>query len=483
MTGDMDVRKLADWIALYPDLKDIGTALVRPCPSCGRDTFRIVRLGGDRIEASCRHCSADKIHDAVLGDIERRREESGSEEARPEMGASDPLREMVGHIPKRGLRQFVARLVERFGHERVNVEVMLAAMGDGKPDPFARGLMSAAKLPAPEEPPRLWMGLYRGSVTLLIGETGAGKSSLLYNLAIHAARNEPLYGIDFGLNRPLNVLYIDPENAGNWDEGQGGICAVRLERIGQGRPDRLIFHDGRGVNLSDPVHVAALGQFLERERIDLCIVDPIANLFSTEDENDNAEGTRQIKALVLLARKTGACIIPCHHTGKDTTGIYGRGASSRLGAADAGMVFRVRNGGEDRDDEYQGEPRERDDFCRLQIVKNRWEGTGSLFLKMAGNDQFDRVSFDEWKSARSSTGPQTKGERCAEEILLLLMDSQERSRTEIHNALASEGFGQKCIDDALAALARAGNIQRRQGERNLSFFRRPVEANGSLLSL
>ena len=68
------------------------------------------------------------------------------------------------------------------------------------------------------------------------------------------------------------------------------------------------------------------------------------------------------------------------------------------------MVFRVRQKGDQTDDDFSSSRQDRSDMCRLQIVKNRLEGKGSLFLKMAGQDRFERGGWERrrrWRSERS----------------------------------------------------------------------------------
>ena len=368
----------------------------------------------------------------------------------------DVVRGWIKECGAADVKPALADLVARHGHEFVNVQMLLLAQTPNSPNPFARGAICAAEMPDAEEPVRVWFGLYPRSVALLIGETGAGKSSLLYNLCIHAARNEPLWRVGFGLGRPLRVLYVDPENSGNFSEGHGGQCAVKIERIGQGKPRDLIFHDGQGVDLANALHIAALRQFIEAERFDVVVLDPIANLFGTKDENDNAEAARQMTALTALSRATGACILAVHHTGKNSTGDYGRGASARLGAADVAFMFRAKGDVDEVDDTFDGELRQREDQCRLQIVKNRIQGRGSLYLRMAGEDRFAPSTFESWKSARArADGAATKVQMAEEEIKLYLSDGLWHGRAEMVEALRKEDLGRNVVDAALECLVSA----------------------------
>ncbi len=339
---------------------------------------------------------------------------------------------------------------------------------------FTKGLIRASELPPAVPPQPLFYGLYPRALTLDIGETGAGKTSLSYNIAIHAALGEPLWDMKF--LHPLNVLFIDPENSGSYREDvkHGGLCAVRLKRIGKRLPDNLYFHDGLGVNLSNAAHMEQLAAFITERNIDLLIIDPLANLFNTDDENDNAEAARQMKRLIALSRTTGVCIRATHHTGKREGGIYGRGASARLAAADVGIVFRARGAeDEETDDTYTGDTHKRTDVCRVQIVKDRlgWFGRSSIYLRMNGDDGFDLATFEDWAKGQPAGKDPDKVRRARVEIMDHLRGLDWEPRASLLTVLENSGIGRNSGDKALKELDSEGVIESRAEANNAKSYR------------
>ncbi len=340
-------------------------------------------------------------------------------------------------------------------------------------NPFERGIRKASEF-SDDIPPiqPLWFGLYPGALIYLCGETGAGKSSLLYNILILAARNETLWDVPFGSKRPLKVLYLDPENSGDFDTEVPGLCEQKVKRIGQGKPESLHFHDGQSVNLSQPEQMEILERFVATGQYDILVLDPILNLFRTNDENDNAEAGKQFTELKALAKRTGCCVIAVHHTGRDNTSNFGRGASARLSAADVGLMLRRKNEGVDINDDYKAGENvtPTTDFVRLQIVKNRLEpGKFSLYLRMAGNDRFERISYEEWKIGTKSEREATeavlpsKSETAKEAVLLLLSDGTPRKTGDIVDALKTQGIGNNSVRVALRELKGTKISEGKQG--------------------
>jgi hypothetical protein len=352
---------------------------------------------------------------------------------------------------------------------------------------FRRGILNSTQLSDEEEIlPPLWFALYSGALTYICGETGTGKSSWLYNVVVHAARNEPLWDIRFAAGGPLKVFYIDPENSGDFDHGLGGLVNQKLMRIGAGKPINLDFHDGQNVNLSKPDQMAALTRLIRDKKYQVLILDPIINLFGTKDENDNAEAGAQFAALKLLCKQTGCCVIAVHHTGKDNTGIFGRGATARLGAADVGIVMRVRGEKEETSDDYQeGGHNARNEVVRVQIVKNRMEPfKSSLFLRMIGDDKFERVSFEVWKDAARThnRGPDSESGaevrklyQAKESIQLLLVGGISLSTDSIIESLRNEGIGHNTVRIALGEMVEDNCLQKERIGRTILYKTAPSE--------
>lgn len=336
--------------------------------------------------------------------------------------------------------------------------------------------------------PKLWFGFYKGKVTLFNGETGAGKSSLFRLLSLHAALNKPLWGVDFGLGRPVNVLYVDPENMGDASQNDGGLTADRMDSLKLGRPENLVLHsgslgNGQALNLSNATHVNELSKFIKKHQIDLVILAPYAVLFSLINENDNAEATKNMNILKDLARQTDCAIVLCHHTGKvgeeNSANVkYGRGASALLAAADVGITFRLRSSHseEQSDEEGRTEGADRRDYVRLKIEKNRVGfGYTSLYLQMAGEGQFRRVSSAEFFKAGSPDGREAKREtqeKDAHRIMLDVMrDFEEYGSSELIRLATNQGISKKNAESALARLVESKDVNERRGERNKSWCR------------
>lgn len=385
------------------------------------------------------------------------------------------------------VRDILKAFAEKWGTDRMSVAFSQALAKGGEPgeNPMRKGLIALSDVPHDlREVETLWFGIYPSMVTYFVGETGAGKSSLLYNICLAAAMNEELWGIQFNTNRPLKVIYVDPENAGNISEGYEGNAIRKIKRISGGEVPNLSnmkIHEARGMDLSKPEQASALRQLVMEEKPDLVIFDPLTNVYNVSDENDNATAGPQMQFFLGLARESGAAVVICHHMGRDTSGGYGRGATARLAAADVGVTFTVRSMNDTEDDDFSGDQSPRRDFVRLRITKDRPSsfGQASLYLRMIGQDRFERVQPADYHNAER--GGERGGKRGRKEVDLgeivqsaqeILIRNGEMPREELLLQLTKAPYnhGQTKASEALTMGADLGSFNTRKGERGKHFY-------------
>lgn len=182
----------------------------------------------------------------------------------------------------------------------------------------------------------LWgLHIRSSAVTLLIGETSAGKTVFLHNLAYHLANGEEFLGL--APPRPLRVLCVDFES-------HDQILAEHLSVIGTA--DGWDFYALDGVE-PGPKLMKDLYTAVQIRRYDVIIIDPLMEANPVKDENDNAEASKQMLVFRELARSTNTGVVVVHNSGlrkgrkKKTEKFLGRGATSRVDRADISINFTV----------------------------------------------------------------------------------------------------------------------------------------------
>ena len=273
--------------------------------------------------------------------------------------------------------------------------------------------------------------LFPGSGHLLSGQAGVGKTTLAYNLAVKAARGEEFLGLPFA--RCLRVLCVDLETPKS-------LHRRKLHLIAEGKlPDGLGFIRNVGNLEKELPRLAAL---VREHHFDLVIIDTLTSAFQLQDENDNAEATRIMRAIRNeLIEPYGCAVLLCHHLGKDPSGhgIYkGRGASAFPAQAD--IVLNL-------------EAKDQDTLC-LEMVKNRWlGGVHKLFMKKVGEDIFEPYQVP----GEEDVMPRFKAKRF---ILRLLADGRQRQCKDILTEGKKEGHREPTVERALSDLRQLGKIVR-----------------------
>ena len=207
--------------------------------------------------------------------------------------------------------------------------------------------------------------IFPGSNVLVSGDSGVGKTTLLYNWAVHAARGEEFVGIPFP--RPLRVLYVDLETPDNLRRTKLNVIST------SDRPEGLAFMPA--IDFMEDVHKLAL--IVKQHSFDVVIIDTISAAFRTGREDDNAEANAQARSIRDLITLTGATVIQVQQIGKGQIAkkVYkARGASARPASADIVLNLETVDA----------------DTVKLEMAKNRWlGGNEKLFLLKAGEDQFE----------------------------------------------------------------------------------------------
>jgi len=192
--------------------------------------------------------------------------------------------------------------------------------------------------------------LPRGTMVVLAGEAGAGKSFLSYSLAYAAALGLPFLGFP---TAPTKVLYFDEEN-GDPDFLQYNQWAWAA----LGCPDISILDDRLRLE-----HHSLLGGWkmamrkaLRDHKPGLTIIDTCTPAFHIQDENDNAEASRIIHELRDMrhefADDSMTYLLLKHEKQRDDTSHRRtiRGAKTWLGSCDQTLYHVIPRGARRRKD-------------------------------------------------------------------------------------------------------------------------------------
>lgn len=191
-----------------------------------------------------------------------------------------------------------------------------------------------------EPVPQLVAGLIaQGSLTLLFGEPGTGKSTLAMDLAQHVATGKLWRGRRVSQGLALHLA----------GEGRHGVQMRLAAGIREGiGTERMPFGILSGaLNLATAVGVADLlaavrdAEAHVGEQTALLIVDTLARC-APIDENDGQQLGLVIRACDTIREATGAAILVIHHSGKDSS-RGARGHSSLRAAVDTEILVEGRS--------------------------------------------------------------------------------------------------------------------------------------------
>lgn len=207
-----------------------------------------------------------------------------------------------------------------------------------------------ARMPEEYEPDIIGPGvLGAGDMMLLFGPPKSMKSMVVLDWCRHWCQGKAWHGLEPA--RPLRIAYCQFEV--KLDQVKRRIHAMQLE------PHEVEALKGR-CYITDRFHVSfgnatALEELADSVRecfggepADILVVDPLANVFTGKDENDNAQMTRFLHCVRYLRGKVGeqCAVVLVHHANKGDRRtrqadpfVSLRGASALRGAYDSGVFI------------------------------------------------------------------------------------------------------------------------------------------------
>ncbi|GEM_PF-2025523 len=152
------------------------------------------------------------------------------------------------------------------------------------------------------------------SLTVLYAESGAGKSFLALDYALHIAQSKP-------------VVYIAAEGAAGYRARKNAWCDFHKCRSGG------LYFWREGVNLLDTKAVHQFTTGIKAIEPVFVVLDTLARCMVGGDENAAKDMGLAIDAITRIQQQTGATVLAVHHTGKN--GASERGSSALRAAADS----------------------------------------------------------------------------------------------------------------------------------------------------
>ena len=187
-------------------------------------------------------------------------------------------------------------------------------------------------------PPSIIKGLApRNGIAFIGGQSGAGKTFVAVDIAVSLSTGQPFFGKR--VKEKVGVIIIAGEGAQTL---QPRITTAKNARSIH-TPLPIAWTD-KFPNFSKPEEVKMFITRLKRMkqkmqdehhvRMGCIIIDTLAAVFDLEDENDNSEASKIIRAMKFIGDELDALVMPVHHYGKGAeTGL--RGASAWRAGSDS----------------------------------------------------------------------------------------------------------------------------------------------------
>jgi len=178
---------------------------------------------------------------------------------------------------------------------------------------------------------RIITPLSRRTYSVLVGETGAGKTVFAFQMAIKNARlgHRVLYiSLEMGNDGLLGRYVLRCMNVSKLDWKDNRFDLEKFELIKKNLPDTLFFKNFDGV---EKFTTSVLTKIIKQGNYDMVIIDNFGFIEPDQTEEENQHVKRLSRELVKLKTAVNTCIIALHHFRKGKSGQ--RGVEDVLGSA------------------------------------------------------------------------------------------------------------------------------------------------------
>ena len=176
------------------------------------------------------------------------------------------------------------------------------------------------------EPEMIIQGLFRGDWGLMIGIGSVGKTTFMHNVCISLAAGRPFIPIIPAGQKPRRILYLDFESNPWRLQKQVGLLRDWLTPGENDLVDKNLHFAiepqtaGGPWRMTDKQSLLNVAKYIQEQKIDLLVIDTVAQAALLNDENSNSEVQNKIVTpMRRLVRHCDVAVLLLHHEGKGKT--------------------------------------------------------------------------------------------------------------------------------------------------------------------
>lgn len=311
----------------------------------------------------------------------------------------------------------------------------------------------------------LWAGrIPKGHITIIDGDPGVGKSTLLLDIAARATRGVPMPAAS-NAHEPVNILVMSTEDA---------LATTIKPRLQAADADmaRVSFFNAilddqdHEVPLTIPDDIEALRGVIQDKDIELIVIDPLVAFFGKDtDSNNDKDVRRALRPLFSLLQDTGTTAICLRHLTKDRS----RAAMYR-GGGSIGITGQARSAflaGYDPEDENEDENARRRVLAHIKsnlapkqkalayitVSATVWEGTTPIpTSKIEWLGEVTTTAEDVAAGPQPRRGPEAYARAEAESILRQLLEDGPIKQADAEKAANDHGIAKRTLRRAKETL-------------------------------